>query len=117
MMTSNHTIRLYALAASLLTMLLTWAAIAAHPWRTATPPSSNDTRLVALTQREQLLRRDMALVQKIAARAAVVARQSQLASVRLAATPAPVVAPASVVAPAPAVKIVTLPPLVITRTS
>ena len=41
---------------------------------------TNDARLVALAQREQLLRRDMALVQKIAASAAVVAKQSQLAS-------------------------------------
>ena len=114
-MTNNHTIRLYALAASLLALFLTWAAIAAHPWRTAVAVKTNDARLVALAQREQLLRRDMALVQKIAARAAVVAKQSQLASARTATaqTPAPAPAPAA----APAVKVVTLPPLVITRTS
>ena len=110
-MTDNHTIRLYALAASLLALFLAWAAIAAHPWRAAAGVKTNDARLVALAQREQLLRRDMALVQKIATRAAVVAKQSQLASVRTAATPAP--APVA----APAVKVVTLPPFVITRTS
>ena len=112
-MTSHHTTRLYALAVSLLALFLTWAAIAAHPWRTAEGARANDARLVALGQREQLLRRDLAVVQKIAARAAVAAKQSQLASPRTPAAPAPAAVPVA----APSVKVVTLPPLVITRTS
>lgn len=114
-MTSNHTIRLYALAASLLALFLTWAAIAAHPWHSAAGVKTTDARLVALGQREQLLRRDIALVQKIATRAADAARRSQLVALRTAAAPAPVPAPAPIAAPA--VRVVTLPPLVITRTS
>ena len=114
-MTSNHTIRLYALAASLLALFLTWAAIAAHPWRSAAAVTTTDARLVALGQREQLLRRDMVLVQRIATRAAVAARQSQQVALRTPAAPAPAAAPAPVAAPA--VRVVTLPPLVITRTS
>ena len=108
-MTRNHTIRLYVLAASLLALFLTWAAIAAHPWRSAAGVKATDARLVALGQREQLLRRDMALVQKIATHATVAAKQSQQVALRTAAGPAPVAAPA--------VRVVTLPPLVITRTS
>ena len=116
-MSNNHTIRLYAVAAALLALFLTWAAIAAHPWRVAAGVKTNDARLVALAQREQLLRRDMALVQRIAARAAVVAKQSQLASVRTGAATAPALVAAPAPAAAPAGKVVTLPPLVITRTS
>jgi hypothetical protein len=100
-MTDNHTIRLYTIAATVFTLFVSWAAIAAHPWETAAAPNPKDARLVALAQRETLLRRDMALVQKIAARAA-----------SLVATRTPT-APTA----APAVRVVTLPPLVITRTS
>ena len=107
-MTSNHKIRLSALAASLLVLFLTWAAIAAQPWRAAAGATTNDARLVALAQRAHLLRRDLTLVQKLAARSAVAAKQGQLASAWAAAA-----SPSA----APVVKVVTLPPLVITRTS
>ena len=58
---TNHTGRLYALAASLAAFFVLWAAIAAHPWKTA----ASDPRLAALAQREQLLRRDARLVRQI----------------------------------------------------
>ena len=68
------------------------------------------TSLVALAQREQLLRRDMVLVQKLAASAAVSARASSSARTLQSRSAVPVAA-------TPSVKVVTLPPLVITRTS
>lgn len=105
-MTKAHTARLYALAASVLVLFLAWAAVAARPWKTQAAPRTSDPRLVALDRREQLLRQDIALVQRIAARAQ--ARRAQ-ASQLAAAAPAP--------AAAPRVRIVTLPPQVITRTS
>lgn len=119
---TNHTARLYALVGTALVLFLSWAVIAAHPWKKAAAADTGDARLVALAQREQLLRKDLALVQRIATRAAAVRAQSQLAAVRTpgtaataataAATPAPA-APAA----APRVRVVTLPPLVITRSS
>ena len=46
---TNHVVRLYALAASLLVLFLTWAAIASHPWSSgsrsasAGPPRGRDS--------------------------------------------------------------------------
>ena len=104
-MTDKHSIRLYTIAATVFTLFVSWAAIAAQPWKTAAAPNLRDARLVALAQRETLLRRDMALVQRIAARPAVSAKTSRTLQHRRSVTAAP------------AVRVVTLPPLVITRTS
>ena len=99
---TSHTGRLYALAVSLAVFFVLWATIATNPWKA----TASDPRLVALAQREQILRRDAALVRQIvgrrnaAAAAAAKARASRVA--------------ASAAAP---VRVVTLPPLVITRTS
>jgi hypothetical protein len=84
---TDHVVRLYALAAALLALFLPWAAIAAHPWKHASPGPSSP----ALAQYEQRLRRDAALVAQLTAR-------------RAAASP-------------PAVRVVTLPPLTATRSS
>jgi hypothetical protein len=98
--------RLYALAGTLLVFFVLWAAIAAHPWAS----TSADPRLSALARREQVLRRDASLVQQIVAqrtalqKSAAARKQAQAAA-------------ATAVAPAPRVKVVTLPPLTITRTS
>lgn len=98
---TNHAVRLYAAAASLLALFLVWAAIAAHPWKSSSP----DPRLAALAAREQRLQRDSILVRRIVeARYAAYRRAVASASVPAATT-------------APAVRIVTLPPLTITRTS
>jgi hypothetical protein len=97
---TNHTGRLYALAASLAAFFVLWAGIAAHPWQAA----ASDPRLAALAQREQLLRRDARLVRQI------VRQRTSAAAARAKARSATAVAP-------PAVRIVTLPPLVVTRTS
>jgi hypothetical protein len=109
--------RLYATAGALLVFFVLWATIAAHPW--AAP--SADPRLAALAQRERQLRADATLVQQVVDRrfahyrAALATRRSEIASARARAAAAQAM-PVSQ-ASAPPVRIVTLPPLVITRTS
>jgi hypothetical protein len=115
---TSQTGRLHALAGALFAFFVLWATISARPW--ASPAAMRDPRLSALVQREGRLRADAGLVQKIverrsiAYRAALAKRRSELAVARLeaarAAAPAPQAAAASV-------RVVTLPPLVITRTS
>jgi hypothetical protein len=99
---TSHVGRLYAAVAAVLAFFVLWAAIAAHPWQR----TRVDPRVVALAQREQLLRREAVLVRQIVARrtAAAQAARSRLAAAR------PQTA-------APSVRVVTLPPLTITRTS
>jgi hypothetical protein len=128
---TSHTGRLYMLAFALVVFFLSWAALAARPWATATP----DPRLQALAAREARLRYEAKLVNRVvtarwtayrvalrlrnaqiaAARARIaaarVAAQRQAADARAVATSAPVAAAG------PAARVVTLPPLTITRTS
>jgi hypothetical protein len=131
---TSHTGRLYTLGASLLAFFLVWAVIAAHPWASAN--TTRDPRLVALAQREQGLRQEAGLVQQIVTRrfvdyrrrfaaykAALARRQAQLAAAQLAAAraaaapPSPSYSPSPSYAASPSVRVVTLPPLTITRTS
>jgi hypothetical protein len=84
---TSHVARLYALAGSLLTLFLGWAAIAARPWHEPTTAAAPP----ALVRYEQRLNETAKLV------AAVRAGRQPTA--------------------APAVRIVTLPPLTTTRTS
>ena len=93
---ANHTARLYVVALTLVIFFVGWAAIAARPWA----QSANDPRLQALAVRSAQLKQQAALVNQIVA---LRAKQStrQLASATT----------------APAVKVVNLPPLTITRTS
>jgi hypothetical protein len=116
-MTSHHG-RLYALALALVVFFLAWAAVAAHPWARA----AADPRLKVLALREAQLRRESRLVQAVVAsrwsayRARLRVRRTEIAAAnaRAAAVPA---APAVRAAAAPAVRVITLPPHVITRTS
>jgi hypothetical protein len=135
-MTSHHG-RLYALAASLLVFFVAWAVVAAHPWA-STKAAARDPRLIALAQREHRLRREAGLVQQVVARryadyrrrfaaykVALARRQAQVAAAqRAAAQQAQLIAAQQAAAPAAApsgggggVQYVSLPPLVITRTS
>ena len=135
---TNHVVRLYALAAALLIFFVTWAAIAARPW--ASHPSARaDPRWAALAKRQQALRRDAVAVRRVVNRrwrvyrvdlterkreiaSAVRKHQQALAAARAAAA---TVRAASSSAPsyfgsssgAPSVRVVTLPPITITRTS
>jgi len=111
-MTDRFT-RLSTLVIAVLVFVVAWAAVAAKPWASAKP----DPRLAALTQREQLLRADARRVRQIVAKrsatyqSALAQRKSQLAAAntRLLASAPP--------SAAPAVRVVNLPPLTITRTS
>jgi hypothetical protein len=125
---TSHVGRLYALGVALVAFFLTWALIAAHPWSTA--KAARDPRLTALAQREVRLRKEARLVQQIddrrfsdyrkrfaAYKTALARRQAQIAANQLAASrtvAAPSAAPSSY---SPGVRVVTLPPLVVTRTS
>ena len=126
---TSHTGRLYALAAAVVDFFVAWAVIAAHPW--ATVQATRDPRIVALAQREQRLRADAALVQKVvdrrfsdyrrrfaAYKAALARQRARLAAERRAAVTAQAAsASASYSGGGGGVRVVTLPPLVITRTS
>ena len=108
---SSH--RLYAVVIAVVVFFVSWAAVAAKPWATATP----DPRLAALAQREQRLRADGRLVQQVvdqrlaAYRVALRARKAQIATAQ--ARSLQVAQPTA----APAVRVVNLPPLTITRSS
>jgi len=112
-MTSNVG-RLYALALALVVFFLTWTTVAARPW-VHTSKRVADPRLAALAAREQRLRHESLVVQRIVQKRWAVyhvelkKRKSQIAAqqTQLAATPAA----------APSVRVVTLPPLTVTRTS
>jgi hypothetical protein len=96
---TSHLGRLYALALAVLVFSLAWALVAAKPWASAA--TSPREQLIAL--REQALRRETTLVNSILRQRAALAQQTrprQLAA-----------------APAPPVRVVTLPPLTVTRTS
>ena len=101
--------RLYALALALVVFFLTWTVIAARPW----VASTTDPRLTALATREQRLRVESVAVQRIVKhrwavyRTQLQRRQTQIATARR----------AQASAPPPSVRIVSLPPLTVTRTS
>lgn len=113
---TSHTGRLYALAFALVVFFLAWALVAARPWSTATV----DPRLNAQTAREARLRSEARLVNRVVAqrwtlyRRELQLRNAQIASVRAHAAQ---LASSPVAAPVPSVRVVTLPPLTITRTS
>jgi hypothetical protein len=106
---TSHVVRLYAAAGAILAFFLSWAGIAARPW---TAPKS-DPAVAALAAREQRIQAESVAVQQrldrrwAAYRAALAARRQALAAAR----PSPA-APSS-----PGVRIVTLPPLTVTRSS
>jgi hypothetical protein len=113
---TNHVVRLYALALSLLVLFATWAAIAARPWASSQPQA--DPRWAALAAREQRLRQEAVVVQR------VVARRWRVYRVRLAARRREIAtatqrraALASAAPAAPSVRVVSLPPMTVTRTS
>jgi hypothetical protein len=91
---TDHVVRLYVAAASILVLFLAWAVIAAHPWPAG---RAADPRLAALAAHERAYRQEVALVKTLLAR-----------------KPA---APAAPAAAQPAVRVVTLPPLTITHVS
>ncbi len=131
---TNHVVRLYAFAGALLVLFLTWAAIAAAPWAPHGGAKA-DPRWAALVAREQKLRHESTIVQRVVAQrwrvyrvrlasrrraisAAVSRHQRQLAAAHASASlAAPYSTPSSGYSAAPSVRVVTLPPVTITRTS
>jgi hypothetical protein len=114
---TSHVGRIYATAITLFVFFLTWALVAARPFPSSSR-SSADPRLQALAVREQRLRQESVVVRRIVARrwttyrAQLAKRQSQIAAAKraqLAAAAAP--------AAAPSVRVVSLPPVTVTRTS
>lgn len=107
---TSHTGRLYALAVALIVFFLTWTVIAARPWVTATP----DPRLATLALRQRQLARESLVVRRIVQhrwavyRVRLRHRQTQIDAAHRAQLAA---------AAAPSVRVVSLPPLTITRTS
>jgi hypothetical protein len=108
---TNHVSRLYAATLALILFFLTWAVVAAQPWSAAT----SDPRLRALAAREARLRVEARQVNAIVDRRfaryrrALTARRREIAAAKRARAAA-----ATQVA---AVRVVTLPPITITRTS
>ena len=100
---TSHVGRLYALATALLVFFLAWAAVAAHPWVQAAP---RDPRLVALAAREQRVRQESVAVRRVVQQRWAVYRTKLRAQQRAQAAVA-----------APPVRVVTLPPLTVTRSS
>ncbi len=115
---ASHAGRLYALALALVVFFLAWAVLAAHPWGA----SAQDARLRQLAAREAQVRREAALVRTIVAqrfalyRERLQAREAAVASAKARAAQA-ATAQVSVGGGASSVRVVTLPPLTITRTS
>ena len=126
---TNQIARLWTVVVGVVVFFLAWAAIAAHPWQQA---ASVDPRLSALATRQQLLQREAVQVKQVvdrrwaAYRVALAHRQVAIKRANIAAAAAAsqaqaqaqaVSAPISAPAAAPPARVVTLPPLVITRTS
>ena len=104
---TNQIARLYVLVVGVLAFFLAWAGVAAHPWAAA---PAKDPRLAALIARQHRVQIQSIRVKRIVdARQALYRRQLRVrnaaASQQLA------------VAAQPSVRVVNLPPLVVTRTS
>ena len=106
---TNHVVRLYVVVAAILAFFLAWAVVVAQPWA-PTPRAATDPRVTALAARQQRIHLESLRVQKIvharwAAYQRALAKRDAAAN-QLASAPA-----------APSVRIVTLPPLTVTRVS
>jgi hypothetical protein len=105
--------RTYAVVLAIVVFFVSWAAVAAKPWATAKP----DPRLALLAQRERQLRIDAKLVQKVVdTRMAAYKTQLRTRKAQIAAAQVRTLQASQQVA-APAVRVVNLPALTITRTS
>jgi hypothetical protein len=103
---TSHVARLYALVLGVLVFFVAWASVVAHPWASAGSVAS-DPRLAALAARQQRVHLESVRVQKIVALRWSTYRRA-LAQSNAAGASVP---------SAPAVKVVTLPPLTVTRVS
>lgn len=102
---TSHVARLYAVVTGVLAFFLAWAAVAAHPWA---PQPGQDPRLAALAARQQRVQLESLQVKQLVDQRWA-AYRIQLAKRNASVAAAP--------AAAPSVRVVNLPPLVVTRTS
>jgi hypothetical protein len=103
---TSHVARLYAIVTGVVVFFLAWAGVAAHPWA---PTAAQNTQVAALAARQRQVQLDSLRVKHIVdARWANYRRQL---AARKAATAQ------TVAAAAPSVRVVNLPPLIVTRTS
>ena len=65
---TNHVVRLYTAAGTIVVFFLLWATVAAHPWAATEQATPQDPRLVALAQREKRLQKRAVYVKTIVAR-------------------------------------------------
>lgn len=126
---TNHVVRLYALAAALLVLFVTWAAIAARPW-VSQAAAKADPRWAALATREQQLRHEAIVARHVVAtrwrhyRVRLATRKREIATAErqhrqalASAAAASYSSSASGSYAGPSVQVVTLPPVTITRSS
>ena len=99
---TDHVARLYTLAAAVLIFFVAWVAVTARPWVKTSAPTT-DPRVQALVLRQQRVQAEALAVRR------VLAARKKATALASATAPAPVAAPP--------VRVVTLPPLTITRTS
>ena len=97
--------RLYAIVTGIVAFFLAWAGVAAHPWA---PQPKQDPQVAALAARQQQIQVESLRVKRIVDVRWTNYRRN-LAAHNTAA--------AQTVSAAPAVRVVNLPPLVVTRTS
>ncbi|MGZ4332647.1 MAG: hypothetical protein ACXVRJ_00020 [Gaiellaceae bacterium] len=106
---TSHVARLYALVLGVLVFFVAWASVVARPWASTTT-AAGDPRLAALAAQQQRVHLESLRVQKIVALRWDAYRRAlanhNTAAAQLASAPA-----------APAPRVVTLPPLTVTRVS
>lgn len=102
---TNPVARVYAIVTGVLVFFLAWAGVAAHPWA---PAPAQDPQVAALAARQQQLQ-----LQSLQVKHIVDVRWANYRR-RLAASKA---VAAQTISAAPSVRVVNLPPLVVTRTS
>lgn len=102
---TSHVARLYAIVTGVVVFFIAWAGVAAHPWA---PQAKQSSQAAALAARQQQVQLESLRVKRI-----VDARWAKY-RLQLAANNATA---AQAVAATPSVRVVNLPPLVVTRTS
>jgi hypothetical protein len=107
---TSHVARLYAVVAAVVVFFLVWMGVAAHPWR---PTAAQDPRVAAVAARQLRLQQESLRVKQVLDRRWASYRVALRARRRALAAGAATRRASS----APSVRVVTLPPLVVTRTS
>jgi UDP-N-acetylmuramyl pentapeptide synthase len=103
---TSQVARLYALVTGIVVFFLAWAGVAAHPWA---PQATQAPQIAALAARQQQVQLESLRVKRIV--------DARWAKYRLQLAANKTTAAAQTVAATPSVRVVNLPPLVVTRTS